>query len=182
MSSRAFLAGIADVLRPQLPADLAAPRSAAGSSLAQFWYGNRALHYEVWLRRRQAVLEIGLHFEADAITNERLLGAFRARERTLRRRLGADARFEEWDRGWTRIWESVPVRALEGELRQRVAGRLARYIATLEPLLREALPIDTPWQLARAAKPASDSAASATSSSSRSPRARPAIANGRRAR
>ncbi|MDP9264665.1 MAG: hypothetical protein M3O91_00900 [Chloroflexota bacterium] len=109
------------------------------------------MHYECWLRHRHAVIEVGLHFEADPLTNERLLGAFRSRERVLRRRLGADARMEEWDRGWSRIWEPVPLRPLDEELRDRIAARLARYISTLEPMLRDALPADVPWELAASA-------------------------------
>ncbi len=149
LSSRSFLAGVGPVLLPLLPATLSGPRQSAGSSLVQFWYGNRALHYECWLRRRQAVLELGLHFEADPITNERLLGAFRGHQRAIHG-LGPDVRLEEWDRGWARIWESVQLRVLDERVRGDVAARLARYIVTLEPLLREALPADTPWRIAAA--------------------------------
>ncbi|MFN2519774.1 MAG: hypothetical protein ABR525_01875 [Candidatus Limnocylindria bacterium] len=150
LSSRSFLGGVGPALLPLLPAALSGPRQSAGSSLVQFWYGNRALHYECWLRRRQSLLELGLHFEADPLTNERLLGAFRGHQRAIHRGLGPDVRLEEWDRGWARIWESVPLRVLDERVRDEVAARLARYIVTLEPLLREALPADTPWRLAAA--------------------------------
>lgn len=147
MSSRAFVRGVGDAVAALLPADLAGPHQSAGTSLAQLWYGNRALHYECWLRLRQAVIEIGLHFEADPLTNERLLGAFRSRERLMRRRLSGEVRLEEWDRGWARLWEPVALRALDDELRDRIAARLARYISALEPMLRDALPVEVPWEL-----------------------------------
>ena len=147
MQPREFLRRLPGAVRAKLPADLAGCSSGFGFSLAQLWYGNRALHYETWLRHRQDVIEIGLHFEADPLTNMRLLAAFRARERLVRKGLGAGTRIEEWDRGWTRLWESVPLDALEETLLERVASRLARYITTCEPLLRDELPADVPWEL-----------------------------------
>jgi len=140
-----FLRRLAQATAALLPAELAEPRSGSRFSLAQLWYGNRALHYEAWLRQRQGVVEIGLHFEADPLTNLRLLAAFRARERAVRRGLGAATRIEEWDRGWSRLWEPVELVNLDDELLERLASRLARYVITCEPVLREELPADVPW-------------------------------------
>jgi hypothetical protein len=113
------------------------------------WFGNSALHYEVWLRERLGVIELGLHFEADPLTNVRLLAAFRARERAVRRALGDDARIEAWDKGWARVWEPLTLDRLDAALLERVARRLAAYIATLEPILRDEVPADVPWSLPR---------------------------------
>ncbi len=145
MEPRTFLRSLPAAIRERVPGTLADFRSGGGFSLAQCWYGNRALHYECWVRRPQRAIEVGLHFEADALTNARLLGAFRAHERAIRRALGPGPRLEEWDRGWSRVWESLPLEPLDEELRDRVADRLARYITTLEPILREELPAGVPW-------------------------------------
>jgi len=107
MQPREFLRRLPGAVQAKLPADLAGCSSGFGFSLVQLWYGNRALHYEAWLRHRQDVIEIGLHFEADPLTNMRLLAAFRARERVVRKGLGDGTHIEEWDRGWTRLWEPV---------------------------------------------------------------------------
>ena len=146
MEPRSLLRSLPDLVRPLLPSDLREFRSGARWVIVQVYYGNRDLHYEAWHRAKLRTIEIGLHFEADPLTNARLLGAFRRRERAIRRALGEAARVEEWDRGWARIWEPVPYQSLDAALQARLAARLARYITVLEPILREELPADVAWR------------------------------------
>jgi hypothetical protein len=147
MEQRAVLRALPTLIRPLVPPDLRDFRaSARWSYLMKLYYGNDQIHYEASHRARDHSIEIGLHFEADDLTNARLLGAFRTHERKLRREL-ADARFEEWDKGWARIWEPVVYERLDGGLRDDLAHRLARYISVLEPILRDELPADVPWSL-----------------------------------
>jgi hypothetical protein len=114
------------------------------SFLAKLWFGNHALHYEITPRERAGSIEIGLHFEADPLTNARLLAAFVANAKAVRRAL-ANARMEQWDRGWCRVWEPLPYRAADTELAEELASRLAAYVTTLEPILRRELPSDVAW-------------------------------------
>ncbi len=144
--SESLLRALPALIRPLLLADLRDFRARLRWSLLQLYYGNRDLHYEVWRRSRLGVVEIGLHFEADPLTNARLLGAFRAREREVRASLGQTPIIEEWDRGWARIYEAHPL-GDERALADDCAERLAAYIRTLEPMLREELPADVPWEL-----------------------------------
>ena len=81
--------------------------------------------------------------------NARLLAAFRARERAIRRALGADVRIETWDKGWARVWEPVPLAALDRSFLERIGARIAAYITTLEPLLRSEVPSDISWTESR---------------------------------
>jgi len=113
--------------------------------MAQMWFGNPQLHYEVWIRSRIAAIELGLHFEADPLTNARLLAAFRARERGTHQALGDAVRVEAWDKGWARVWEPIPLGTLDVELLQHLASRVTAYISSLEPVLREELPSDVAW-------------------------------------
>lgn len=113
--------------------------------MAQLWSGNKQLHYEAWIRDRLGVIEVGLHFEADALTNARLLAAFRARERVIHRALGAAARIETWDRGWARVWEPVTLATLDQSFVERIGDRVALYVSALEPLLRAEVPADVAW-------------------------------------
>lgn len=53
-----------------------------------------------------------------------------------------------WDKGWTRIWEPVTYEQLDAAFRADIAARVARYITTLEPILRDELPADVAWSLA----------------------------------
>ena len=112
--------------------------------MAQMWFGNPQLHYEVWIRSRIGVIELGLHFEADPLTNARLLAAFRANAKAVRRAL-IDARVEEWDRGWARVWQPLPYRKPDAQLAVELAERIAAYVTALEPILRRELPSDVAW-------------------------------------
>ena len=137
--------GIVDRAQIGLPSDIAPAHSFAYASMAKLWSGNKLLHYEAWLRERLGVIELGLHFEADALTNARLLAAFRARERAIRRGLGADVRIETWDRGWARVWEPVSLVPLDQEFLERIGERVGAYIRVLEPILLSELPADVAW-------------------------------------
>jgi hypothetical protein len=113
--------------------------------IGQIYTGSPALHYEVWRRPRLGVTELGLHFEADALTNARLLGAFRAREAEVRIALGDEPLLEEWDKGWARIYEARTLSDGRSEI-NTCARRLAAYIAALEPILRDELPAEVEWR------------------------------------
>jgi hypothetical protein len=113
--------------------------------MAQLWSGNKQLHYEAWIRDRLGVIELGLHFEADALTNARLLAAFRARERPIRRALGTDVRIETWDKGWARVWEPIELATLDQRFLARIGTRITAYVTALEPVLRDEVPTDVAW-------------------------------------
>jgi hypothetical protein len=113
--------------------------------MAQIWSGNKQLHYEVWIRERLGVVELGLHFEADALTNARLLAAFHARERAVHRALGPEVRIEAWDKGWARVWEPIELAALDQAFLARIGMRITAYVKALEPVLRDEVPTDVAW-------------------------------------
>ena len=136
-------------LRDALPADLGAFEWSATTWMAKAWFGNRAIHYELWARYTAKVIELGLHFESDALTNARLLGAFRARAREVKRGLGVDARIEEWDKGWARVWEPFPIDEVDQPYADRIRTRFVDYVRVLEPIVREELPNDVAWKLAK---------------------------------
>lgn len=145
MEHREVLKRIRPLVRERLPDDLRDFRWEA-SFLAKLWFGNHDLHYEVTPRARAGAIEIGLHFEADPLTNARLLAAFRANAKPVRRAL-ANARIEEWDRGWCRVWEPLPYRRADVSLARELADRIATYVVALEPILRRELPRDVAWAL-----------------------------------
>ena len=153
LSASEFLRRVPDAVRPHLPAGLSSFRSTTRFSLAQLWYGNRLLHYEVWIRARERRLELGLHFEADELTNARLLAAFQTHERAVHRALGDAALIEQWDKGWARVWEPVALQTLDAPFLARITERLAGYVAALEPMLRDELPANVAWSEPRARSP-----------------------------
>jgi len=143
MEHRECLRRVRPLVRELLPDDLRDFKWEA-SFLAKLWFGNHALHYEITPRRRAGTIEIGLHFEADPLTNARLLAAFTANTKAVRRAL-ANARLEEWDRGWCRVWEALPYRKADASLAKDLADRIATYVIALEPILRRELPSDVAW-------------------------------------
>jgi hypothetical protein len=140
---REFLERVPSAVRRAVPPGLASFHAGRRFSLVQLWYGNRAIHYEAWLRSN--TLEVGLHFEADPLTNARLLAAFRARTAQIQDVLGEQVRIEEWDKGWARVWEPSAHETSDDDALARVASRLAAYICALQPILLDELPADVPW-------------------------------------
>jgi hypothetical protein len=146
---RPIFRGIPPLLREGLTADLHDFRWAASSWQAKAWFGNREIHYEIWVRYRAKVVELGLHFESDALTNARLYGAFRSRAKDVKRALGGDARIEQWDKGWTRVWEPLPLESIDDAYTERIQKRFVVYVRSLEPILRDELPSEVEWKIAR---------------------------------
>jgi hypothetical protein len=149
LDSRAFLRGVVEIVQDETSAHFHPFHSTAYSYMAQLWSGNKQLHYEAWIRERLGVIELGLHFEADALTNARLLAAFRARERAIRRTLGAHVRIETWDKGWARVWEPVELVTLDTAFCARIGARVTAYVGALEPVLRAEVPADVAWSESR---------------------------------
>ena len=149
LDSRTFLRGVVDLVLDEIPENCSPMHSIAYSNQAKLWSGNKQLHYEAWIRDRLGVTEIGLHFEDETLTNARLLAAFRAHERAIRRALGPDVRIETWDKGWARVWEPVALETLDRAFVERIGGRIAAYVSALEPLLRAEVPSDVAWSEAR---------------------------------
>ena len=143
MQQRECLKRVRPLVRELLAEDLRDFQWEA-SFLAKLWFGNHDLHYEITPRERARTIELGLHFEADPLTNARLLAAFVASAKVVRRTL-ANARLEPWDRGWCRVWEPLPYRSPDAELAKELASRLATYVTALEPILRRELPSDVAW-------------------------------------
>jgi hypothetical protein len=142
-TAQTFCKGLPRALDDEL-GEGAAPHHSATGYMVKLWFGNKDLHYECGVYAHRKVIELGLHFESDPMTNLQLLGAFRARSKAIARKLPT-ARIEPWDRGWTRVWESIPLAPFEPRFSDEVAKRFARYVRVLEPLLEEDLPADVRW-------------------------------------
>jgi hypothetical protein len=138
-----FCKGLPRALAEELGDD-AAPHSIATGWMVKVWFGNKDLHYECGVYLRRKVVELGLHFESDAFTNQLLLGAIRVRAKTITNKLPA-ARIEAWDKGWARIWEPIPLETLDEPFSDRITKTLAKYVRVLEPILEDALPADVRW-------------------------------------
>jgi len=125
--------------RRQVPPELNRFKVATRSWLCQLYYRDPRLHYEVWnLGERRGLLEIGLHFESrDRAENEALLRHFDQHMVEVKAALGPQWEAEQWDKGWTKVYETVPYESFSDELLETVSKRLARAMRVLQPIWEE---------------------------------------------
>ncbi len=103
--------------------------------LAKFWFGpDGTVHYELWLHERTARLELGLHFESGPQRNLALYHEFDKCLLEIQMRLGNSIWLEEWDRGWTRLYETLPMWPLDESRAESIAARLCEIIEVLQPI------------------------------------------------
>ena len=101
-------------------------------------YGNPDFHYEAWHHTGAGRLEVGLHFEGLTADNERLFDFFRSSMLEVKANL-PHAELEPWDRGWIRLYETIPAVNLDESVAERSADLMASYIVALQPMLDQAL-------------------------------------------
>ncbi len=139
-----FLMHVHDVLAKRLPKSLRKYEWRVRSSLLQVYFGEPAVHYEVWVQRKTGTIEVGLHFEGEREENYRWAETLAPRALEIQAQLGPSVELEEWTRKWTRLHESRPFaggddwrpsRDLTEELAEEIAERLARFIEVLEPIV-----------------------------------------------
>jgi len=103
----------------------------------KLYFGDEiAFHYEAWHHAGAGRLEVGLHFEGSARENEEAFEFFRARMVEVKAGLPR-AELEPWDRGWTRMYETVAAPALDEGVLGVAVERMSTYVATLQPMLDE---------------------------------------------
>jgi hypothetical protein len=139
MRSSDFMKSIPGATRPHLPPALRDFRWQARPWLVQIHYGHPRLHYEVWTLSRRYLLELGLHFEhRNRSVNARLLDHFDAHAVAIKAELGEGVEVEPWDKGWAKVYETLPLEPFEPLYLEKVAHRLAHMIAYLQPILDKA--------------------------------------------
>ncbi len=123
--------------RAKLPGQWQSFKTNVRPWLVQLAYGDPLLHYEVvTLGERRGILEIGLHFESrDSTVNARLLAGFMRHLFEIKAELGDGFEAEMWDKGWTKVYETIPLETFSEAYLDRVAGRLAHVIEVLQPIL-----------------------------------------------
>ncbi len=135
-----FLHLVAESARSPLPARLRSFRTRTRFTLIQLYYSKRTIHYEIWVRGKERLIEIGLHFESDRATNAALLDYFRQAPRVfeIKDTLGEGVEAEEWTTSWTRVHQVMPYQKLDAPTAQEAAKRLGAMIETLQPMLERA--------------------------------------------
>ena len=126
-------------LKQRLPSELRDFRTTRGRGrLMKLYFGEPAFHYEAWHHTGAGRLEVGLHFEGSAAENDAALNFFRARMVEVKAGLPR-AELEPWDRGWSRLYETMPAARLDDVVVREAVSCMAAYIVTLQPLLDQFL-------------------------------------------
>lgn len=137
--TRSFLAGVQAVAESRLAAAGLAPAWSQRFSFVQASFGVRGIHYEAWLQRSRAQVEVGLHLEADAALNGWLLCRLGEIWPELGHALGQGFELEQWTASWGRVHLLWPYTAIDEALVADTGEQLARCILTLEPVVADLL-------------------------------------------
>jgi hypothetical protein len=135
LSPADFFAELRKGLRARLPSGLRDFRTSRGRGrLMKVHFGEPAFHYEAWHHTGAGRLEVGLHFEASAAENQAAFDFFRTRMVEVKASLPR-AELEPWDRGWTRLYETLSAPRLDDDVLHRAVNCMTEYVVTLQPLL-----------------------------------------------
>ena len=137
MRIQQFQVSLVEKTRQQLPRALKNFEPRSFFTIVKISYRNPKIHYEVWVRGPERLIEIGLHFEADKATNDALLAHFDARAVEIHAELGPHIEIERWTNSWSRVHQVVPYKSLDAALVAAIAKKLARMIVVLQPMLAE---------------------------------------------
>lgn len=133
-----FFAGMRRGLKPKLPAAMRDFRTIRQGRLLKIHFGEPAFHYEAWHHAGAGRLEVGLHFEATTAENLAAFDFFRMRMVEVKASLPR-AELEPWDRGWSRLYETLFAQRLDDGVLGQTVDLMTAYIVTLQPLLNEFL-------------------------------------------
>jgi hypothetical protein len=135
---REFLALVEGLSVPLLPEGA---RTRIAFSFVQVIFDDPRIHYECWVQRRSAALEVGLHFEGVRDFSYAWAGLLAEHMADVRSRLGPEPELEEWTASWARLHERWDMPTLDEPLAERAAARLVAYVGVLQPLVDELRPL-----------------------------------------
>ena len=122
-------------MKAKLPQPLRGFYSERGRGrLLKLHYGRPDFHFEAWHHTGGGRLEIALHFEGTATDNQAAFAFFRDHVIELKAQLPL-AELEPWDRGWCRLYETLPAALLDDHVLASAVDRMSAYVVTLQPML-----------------------------------------------
>lgn len=133
-----FFVALRKDVKARLPAGFRDFHSSRSGRLMKVHFGEPAFHYEAWHHTGAGRLEVGLHFESAVAENDAAFDFFRARMVEVKAGLPR-AELEPWDRGWSRLYETLPAPRLDDGVVADAAGCMSAYIVTLQPMLEQFL-------------------------------------------
>ena len=101
----------------------------------QYYRGDAAIHYEIWVQRKTARMEIGLHFEGERDRNYAAAELLAMRAPDIVAAVGPEYELEEWTERWTRLHRSFAAPVLTEELANEAISRVVALIRGMEPII-----------------------------------------------
>jgi hypothetical protein len=111
------------------------PEARVRSSMVQLFFDEPRQHYELWLRLRDGLVELGLHFEGEREDSLARIAVVADAMPLVLDGLGPEVEVEEWTERWTRVHETGPLLPLEEGYARDLGRRLAAYVETLQPIV-----------------------------------------------
>jgi hypothetical protein len=135
---RDFLALVHEGMVARLGAKLGGLEWRQRFGYLQYFRGDPAIHYEIWVQRKTERLEIGLHFESpDRERNYAAAGMLADRAPDIVAAAGREYELEEWTAVWTRLHRAFAAPTLTPELAAEAAERAAGFITAMEPIIKK---------------------------------------------
>ena len=131
-----FFAGLRKDVKARLPAEQRDFKTTRSGRLMKLYFEVPAFHYETWHHTGAGRLEVGMHFEAAADVNQAAFDWFRARMVEVKAGLPR-AELEPWDRGWSRLYETLVAPRLDDRVLEEAVTCVAAYVVTLQPMVDE---------------------------------------------
>lgn len=139
MKSSEFMAALPGAVQSHLPQGPLLHRGRLWPWGVQIYVDDPRYHYEVARvpERLGNRLELGLHFESRApVENRAMLTGFAPHLLPIKAELGLGFEAEPWDRGWAKVYETLPLESYSWKYLQQVARRLAEIVSFLHPIYR----------------------------------------------
>jgi hypothetical protein len=130
-----FLALVAEGVEGRMGRRMRGFESRRRFGYLQYFRGASAVHYEIWVQRKTARLEIGLHFEGERDANYAAAALLADRAADVVDAIGPEYELEEWTPQWTQLHRSFAAPSLTPELADEAAGHAAALIDGMEPLI-----------------------------------------------
>lgn len=139
MRSSEFMAALPEAVQRNLGGEIRLKRGRLWPWGVQVYVDDARYHYEVSRvpPRLGDRLELGLHFESkNPADNRALLAGFDARLIEIKAALGDGVAAELWDRGWAKVYETVPLEPYGEAYLHSIAGRMAELVRVLHPVYK----------------------------------------------
>lgn len=135
LKAREFLFYTEDLALAGLPGDFPRPERRVMWTILQLSFGDPDIHFELQPQVARGNVELGLHFESDADTNEAWASIVADQVVPILEALGDEWELEEWTPSWRRLHRVFPFTRLTASLGREVAEQLTAALVTLQPVL-----------------------------------------------